>query len=314
LGAAQMGLFPPLAPQRGSRLFPDAGYAVLAGQGYRAVLDLGPHGGSHGHLDKLALYIYGSGAPWQPAYGVPPYGHPWRREYYRATSAHPTLTVDDMEQVETDGRLLYWRADGARAEVGASADAYHGVRFERHVRAEAGWLVDVVRVAADRERSFTLHLRADTDVTVQHTAAGSRSHWPGDGGLTGLHAALCITGPGTGISGISGISGIKSGTGFGAGTDGEPVAAVLTTGADLGPADDPQRTRPHLRWRVRARRAMFTSVYSPQGEVVTGLHLERSGTNVTVHVERAGMPLLSWSISDETLDQTPEIIPEQERK
>ena len=299
-GAAQMALFPPPVPQRGSRLFPDAGYAVLAGRGYRAVLDLGPHGGSHGHLDKLALYIYGAGARWQPAYGVPPYGHPWRREYYRATAAHPTLTVDDTEQAEADGRLLYWRADGDRAEVGASAQVYPGVRFERHVRAEAGWLVDVVRVAASSERRFTLHLRADTDVSVQHTGSGSRSHWPGDGGLTGLHTALCTSASVTG-------TGIAAGTGLGV----ESVPAVLSVGADLGPADDPQRSRPHLRWRARAETAVFASVYAPAASRVTGLHLERSDTELAVHVDLDDGAPVRWPIPDLTR-QNPVHVPEQE--
>jgi hypothetical protein len=285
-GAAQMGLFAPLEPRRDSRLFPDAGYAVLAGKGYRAVLDLGPHGGSHGHLDKLALYVYGASSRWQPAYGVPPYGHPWRREYYRATSAHPTLTVDDTEQAEASGRLLYWRAVEGSAEVGASADVYAGVRFERHVRAEAGLLLDVVRVAADRERLFTLHLRADTDVSVQHTSTGSRTDWPGDGGLTGLHTALCTTGTATTTDGLS-------------------VPAVLSTGADLGPADDPQRSRPHLRWRARAETAVFASVYAPAGPSVTGLHLERSYTELTVHVDRDGGSTVRWPIPDHTARQIP---------
>lgn len=303
-GAAQMGLFPPPPPQRGSRLFPDAGYAVLAGRGYRAVLDLGPHGGSHGHLDKLALYLYGAGARWQPAYGVPPYGHPWRRGYYRTTAAHPTLSVDDTEQAETDGRLLYWRAEGERAEVGASADVYQGVRFERHVRAEADLLVDVVRVAADRERLFTLHLRADTEVSVRHGSGGSHTHWPGDGGLSGLHTALCVTGPGTGLP--PGTGGLPEATrnpsgshgGFGGGTGGEPVAAVLGTGADLGPADDPQRSRPHLRWQARARRAMFVSVYCLPDEVVTGLRLEESEADLAVSVDRRDGRSIRWVIPD----------------
>lgn len=271
-GAAQMGLFAPPAPQRGSRLFPDAGYAVLTGQGYRAVLDLGPHGGSHGHLDKLALYIYGAGARWQPAYGVPPYGHPWRREYYRATAAHPTLTVDDTEQAEAEGRLLYWRTGADGAEVGADAQVYAGVRFERHVRAEAGWLLDVVRVAADRDRMFTLHLRTDTDAEVHHGGTGSRSHWPGDGGLTGLHTALC-TSPTVVVT-----------------------PPVLLTGADLGPADDPQRSRPHLRWRALGRRAVFASAYATAGCVISSLRVEESGPGLVVHVERAGERPVRWSI------------------
>ncbi|WP_279578985.1 heparinase II/III domain-containing protein [Fodinicola feengrottensis] len=196
---------------RSSRLFPDAGYAVLSGTGYRAILDFGPHGGSHGHLGKLALYLYGPTAGWQPAYGVPPYAHSLRRDYYRRTAAHPTLTVDGADQREATGQLLYWRP-GPSTVVGASAEVYPGVRFERHVRADPEHLVDVVRVAADRDRDFVLHLRSDVDTQVRHTAIGYQTWWPGDGGLTGHHASI--------------------------------PAAALGTGPDLGPADDPIRSGP----------------------------------------------------------------------
>jgi hypothetical protein len=263
----------PGPPARAARLFPDTGYAVLHGGGCRAVLDYGPHGGSHGHLDKLALYLYGPTAPWQPAYGVPPYGHPLRKAYYARTAAHPTLTVDGHDQAETTGRLLYWRPgdggpDGVGCEVGAEADVFPGVRFQRHVRADLGHLIDLVRVAAQDdgtdEREFELHLRADVEVALLHTPDGARSHWPGDGGLVGWHTAI---GP-----------------------------AVLSTGSDLGPADDPQRARPHLRWRARARRAVFASVYSPEGSNVSGLRLEETDRELIVMVDRGDADPVRWTV------------------
>jgi heparinase II/III-like protein len=259
--------------------YPDAGYAVLRGAGYQAVLDYGPHGGSHGHLDKLALYLYGPTAPWQPAYGVPPYAHPLRREYYARTAAHPTLTVDGGEQREATGRLLYWRsATGASTsadvvtEVGAAAEVFDGVRFERHLRADAERLVDVVFVEADRDRELVLHLRADVAARVWLTSSGARSEWPGDTGLLGWHTAT----PG----------------------------AVLGTGPDLGPADDPQRTRPHLRWRAHGRTAVFASVYEPgtgtnntgTDDTTTGIGLERTDRELTIVLDRTGGAPPRWSI------------------
>lgn len=283
----------PLGPPcRAARLFPDAGYAVLHGGGVRAVLDFGPHGGSHGHLDKLALYLYGQTAPWQPAFGVPPYGHPLRKAYYARTAAHPTLTVDGCDQAEATGRLLYWRpGDGGQHSplcgVGAEADVFPGVRFERHVRTDIGFLIDVVRVAAENRREFELHLRTDVDVVVRHAADGAETHWPGDGGLTGLHKALCT------------VSGTNTDSGSGSG--GGSVGAVLCTGAALGPADDPQRSRPHLRWRAFAETAVFASVYAPAGSSVAGLRLELSGAELTVHVDRAGSSPVSWTIPEQEL-------------
>jgi Heparinase II/III-like protein len=253
------------APEPRCRLFPDTGYAVLRGTGYQAVLDLGPHGGSHGHLDKLALYLYGPTAGWQPAYGVPPYAHPLRHGYYARTEAHPTLTVDGTDQREATGRLLYWDdgGPGGPTVVGAGADVYDGVRFERHLRADAGQLIDVVTVEADRERDLELHLRTDVDVLVRQTAAGTHSHWPGDSGLLGWHAAA--------------------------------PASALTTGADLGPADDPQRSRPHLRWRTVGRRAVFASVYSPAG-VASDISIERTGDDLIVHVGQHNGEPVRWPV------------------
>lgn len=267
------------SPWRGAQLFRDAGYAVLRSGGLRAVLDFGPHGGSHGHLDKLALYLYGPTAPWQPAYGVPPYGHPLRKVYYARTAAHPTLTVDGRDQAEATGRLLYWRpGDGGRhsplCEVGAEASVFPEVRFERHVRAGHRFLIDVVRVAAEGERAFELHLRTDVDVAVRYSADGAQTRWPGDGEMIGLHTALC------------------------AGADRESTPAVLSTGADLGPADDPQRSRPHLRWQVRAETAVFVSVYASAESHVTGLRVAESEAGLTVHVERTGDSPVRWMVSD----------------
>jgi hypothetical protein len=264
---------PRAAAPRAAMLYPDAGYAVLRGVGYQAVLDYGPHGGSHGHLDKLALYLYGPTAPWQPAYGVPPYAHPLRREYYASTAAHPTLTVDGGEQREATGRLLHWRCEPATGadvvtEVGAEADVFDGVRFERHLRADADQLVDVVLVEADRERDLVLHLRTDVAARAWLTAGGARTEWPGDGGLVGLHAAT--------------------------------AGAVLGTAPDLGPADDPQRTRPHLRWRAHGRTAVFASVYTPGSDTGATVSIERTDRDWTILLDRPGSTPLRWS-----LPQTP---------
>jgi hypothetical protein len=225
----------------GSRLWPDAGYAALAAPGLRAILDFGPHGGAHGHLDKLALYLYGPTTPYQPALGVPPYAHPWRRGYYTRTAAHPTLTVDDADQCEATGELLYWRAGrtGCLTALGATAAVHPGVRYERHLLATERALVDVVLARADSPHRFTLHLRTDVDVRLEATAGGYRTDWPGDGGLTGRHLAS--------------------------------PAAVLSTAPDLGPADDPQRVRPHLSWQVTAPEATFVSVYSPHPDLRVSL-------------------------------------------
>ena len=72
---------------------------------------------------------------------------------------------------------------------------------------------------------------------------------------------------------------------------------MLTVAADLGPADDPQRTRPHLRWEARAEHVDFVSVYAPAGAEIAGLRVERSGGQLTVHVDPAGSGPVSCTIT-----------------
>lgn len=155
-----------------------------------------------------------------PALHDTPYaGVRWDSELYE-------LTVDGADQRESTGELLYWR-DGA---VGACADVYPGVRFERHVVAADTALVDVVWARASATRKFTLHSPTDADVTLIALPGGYRTCWVGDGGLTGRHVAI--------------------------------PEAVLSTAPGLGPADDPQRARQHLSWQVAADEVVFASVYT----------------------------------------------------
>lgn len=90
----------------GVTVFPDAGYAVLRGGGIHAVVDFGSHGGAHGHQDKLALYLYGPSAAWQPDPGQVPYGSRSWRAHYAETRSHPTFSVDGLDQAECSGVLV----------------------------------------------------------------------------------------------------------------------------------------------------------------------------------------------------------------
>ena len=112
-----------------------------------AILDAGPHGGSHGHLDKLGLYLYGDGVAWQPAPGVPPYGSPLRRDYYARTLAHPTVRVDEKDQLPTTGTIKLVELDGVGHAAWRPRDgAIEGVDLTREVVMTPTYLLDVVRV------------------------------------------------------------------------------------------------------------------------------------------------------------------------
>lgn len=158
-----------------ARTFPDAGYAVVEHAGILGILDYGPHGGSHGHRDKLALYLY----PWQPDPGQVPYGHKTWRDHYASTRAHPAYSVDGLEQAECAGR----RIDDTTF---ACDEAYDGVRARRRLTRIDGGLLDELTVTCDRPRRVALHLRPAVPFAVD----GNASTWTGPGRvLRGVHTA-----------------------------------------------------------------------------------------------------------------------------
>lgn len=214
------------APRTGSSPARDftSCYAVVRTAGIHAVLDHGPHGGSHGHHDKLALYLYGATTPWQPDPGQVPYGHAQWRAHYKSVVSHPTVRIDGLEPAEATGELTH--DDGS---VTAAVDGwYDGVRATRQLIAADNYLLDIVRVTADREREIVLQFRPDADLTVEVGPRATRTTWVGDEKLYGYHRG-----------------------------DGVPV-----TRPGPGPADDPQRTRTWIDWTVTGTEATFCTVYS----------------------------------------------------
>ncbi|HET6739115.1 MAG TPA: heparinase II/III family protein [Kribbella sp.] len=199
-------------------------YAVVRAAGIHAVLDHGPHGGSHGHHDKLALYLYGATTPWQPDPGQVPYGHAQWRAHYKSVVSHPTIRVDGLEPGEATGELTH-----DDRSVTATIDGwYDGVRATRQLIAADNYLLDIVRVTADREREIVLQFRPDVDLTVEVGPRATRTTWVGGQKLYGYHRG----------------------------------AGVPVTRPGPGPADDPQRTRTWIDWTATGTEATFCTVYS----------------------------------------------------
>lgn len=244
---------PPL-PERAASgaltLFTKAGYAVLRVAGIHALLDFGPHGGSHGHRDKLSLYLYGDTTPWQPDPGQVPYAHDGFRDLYASTEAHPAFRVDGAEQAECTGALLASDDRSVAAEV---TTAYEGVRGVRRIVAGTGYLVDLLTVTADQPRCITAQLRPGTALDVQVREAGAaRTTWYGDETLHGWHTHRA----------------------------GVPVRPVSRPGP--GPADDPQRVRTRVDFTADTDRVTFASVYqaASAGPAVTDVQLDAEGLTV----------------------------------
>ncbi|MCX4450944.1 heparinase II/III family protein [Streptomyces sp. NBC_01789] len=231
-------------------LFTEAGYAVLRVAGIHALLDFGPHGGSHGHRDKLSLYLYGDTTAWQPDPGQVPYAHAEFRDLYASTEAHPAFRVDGAEQAECAGRLA---GGGDRSVTAEVTTAYEGVRAVRRIVAGSGYLVDLLTVTAARPRRITAQLRPGTALDVQAQEAGAtRTTWYGDETLHGWHTSRADA----------------------------PVRPVSRPGP--GPADDPQRVRTRVDFTATTGRVTYASVYqaASAGPEVTDVHLGEDGLTV----------------------------------
>jgi hypothetical protein len=120
-------------PPARSQVFPEAGYAVLrsSDNSMMEIMKFGPHGGVHGHFDKLNELLYAKGQLMGIDPGTQLYGAPTHKTWDGQTVAHNTLTVDEQTQKPATGKLLFWVA---KPEVTiASADA-GDVYFEADLR------------------------------------------------------------------------------------------------------------------------------------------------------------------------------------
>ena len=125
-------------PARRSADYREAGVAVLTnGKGRDATwlcLDYGPHGGGHGHPDKLGFVLYARGEELAVDPGTARYGTPLQGSWFRTTLAHNTLVAGEASQKPTTGHCRAFGSSGGVDYVVADAgQAYPGVSFVRGV-------------------------------------------------------------------------------------------------------------------------------------------------------------------------------------
>ena len=118
--------------------FQDAGFAILArGKGTSATwlcLDYGPHGGGHGHPDKLGFALFARGEELAVDPGTARYGTPLQKSWFRTTIAHNTLTIGESSQRQATGRCLAFGSTGGVDYMIADAgDAFSKGSFTRGV-------------------------------------------------------------------------------------------------------------------------------------------------------------------------------------
>ncbi|MBN2449405.1 MAG: heparinase II/III family protein [Lentisphaeria bacterium] len=147
----------PVQDQR-SLVFDKLGYAILRGQDAGSptflLMDYGPHGGVHGHPDKLNLILFADGDELAGEPQAFRYEDERHANWTRPSIAHWTLSLDEQAQNPTTGRLVCF-ADAGDAKVirAQTAGAYAGVALDRTVIQLPGCLVDIFRAWGPAEHA-----------------------------------------------------------------------------------------------------------------------------------------------------------------
>jgi hypothetical protein len=130
-----------------SELLPDAGVATLRvkGSDHTVAVKFGPHGGGHGHYDKLTFISYANGAHLAADPGTQAYGAKSHNTWDKMTVAHNTIVVDEQTQAQSTGKLLEWHPGPTATEIRLSAGpVYPHVEIERTMVLTARYLLDIV--------------------------------------------------------------------------------------------------------------------------------------------------------------------------
>jgi len=159
---------PFVIPKLESEVLDDAGLVALRAGEACVFVDYGPHGGEHGHPDKLNIMLYALGRelildPGRITYSVPEY-----KTWARTTVAHNTVVIDEHDQEPTTGELWWF---GSNACLTASATAYPGSLLKRFVVLNERMLVDVFSVESKEPAQFDwlVHCRGKLEADVKPT-------------------------------------------------------------------------------------------------------------------------------------------------
>lgn len=160
--------------------FKDVGHGILRSNALKnedqlyVLMDYGPHGGSHGHLDKLALDIYGARTNLAPDFGTPAYSHPLYRSWYKQTLSHNTVVVDGESQVESHGKMISFIDEGDFKHMHAEANsAYKGITYNRSIMMDSDYLLDWFHVSdpiKEHQYDWFLHGMGSLSTTVKSKA------------------------------------------------------------------------------------------------------------------------------------------------
>ena len=150
--------------------FNNIGFAILHKNEWSVVMKYGPHGGSHGHPDKLSITLHDGQKEILPDFGSPAYSVPSFQGWYKNTLSHNTVTVDGKNQAEATGELIDFSESAIKAKV---SGAYNGVEMSRNVSLSEAQMTDEFTVTGDASHTYdyALLLTETPSISSQGTPA-----------------------------------------------------------------------------------------------------------------------------------------------
>jgi hypothetical protein len=127
------------------------------------LLDFGPHGGHHGHPDKLGITTWLNGRKAIGEAGSIGYGTTLYKGYYKRTLAHSTVLVDGEDHEEVGGTLDVFDSSGKRL-VASCDTAADGVDLTRMVHlTPEGYMLDLYKAGSESSHfyDYVIHSYGD---------------------------------------------------------------------------------------------------------------------------------------------------------
>lgn len=168
----------PALAQFPSAIFGDVGYAILrqgaGNQQQYLLLDYGPHGGTHGHLDKLHYVYWADGEDLGGEPTMHRYEDRLHPEWTRQTLGHGSIVVDERSQAPCTGRLISF-APGKSVGImrGITDGAYPGVAVDRTLMLTADYVLDVHRARSPRVHTYDVAWELSGDLQDVKVPSGT---------------------------------------------------------------------------------------------------------------------------------------------
>lgn len=302
--------------QAGCSLYPSTGFAVLRERldeygrappdATCVTLNGGPHGGGHGHSDKLSIVLYADGRHWLPDFGSCAYGSPEKGAWTAQTVSHNTVVVDQTSQYPTERSDVQWPCDTAERQARSFVDTFHctkwlkaarahndtvykGVRMRRTVAVLGDLLIDFFEVNSPERHTYDYVLHVDGALSTTSVPLSAPGASLGESGgyqfVTGVRRGE-TTGPLScrWASGRTALDIAMAVPGAGADTTQLIVAEGITNTRDA--------SVPVMIARRRAQSTVFATVLQPLRDAQSPAEITwvRDGTDgvVALHVRREG--------------------------